>query len=188
MTAVQGQALVLLVLGVVPAAGAGLAGLAWLSLLRFRCRIEVISGDGVLAVLDGILPPVPAVTGYLAGLELLAGRGWPGIALAALPGPVFPGLAPGQQQVMDELSRRVRAAARSCLTCGLPAALLGHLAPPARRPDRQEPDSPPDSRTDADASGHGPPATCRAAPRAQQAPARTAPARIDPHPERNSGQ
>ncbi len=66
------------------------------------------------------------MTGYLASLELLAARAtWPAIVLAATsPGPDSPGLTPGQQQIMDDLSRRVRAAARSRLTWGLPVTVL----------------------------------------------------------------
>ncbi len=44
--AAQTQALVLFLAGSVPAVVAGLAGLAWLARLRFRCRLEFISFDG----------------------------------------------------------------------------------------------------------------------------------------------
>jgi hypothetical protein len=123
---VQAEVVVLLLAGLAPAAGTGAAGMAWLARLRFRRRIEVIRQDGVLAVIDGIIPPVPAVTGYLAALGVLAARArWPGIALAtAQPGPAPGGLTPGQQQVMDDLSRRVRAAARSCLAWAGPAIVF----------------------------------------------------------------
>jgi hypothetical protein len=125
VTGVQAEALVLVLAGVVPAAGTGLAGLAWLARLRFRHRIEVIRGDGVLAVTAGLVPPAPAVTGYLAALDVVAAASWQGIALAAaLPGPACGGLTPGQQQVMADLSRRVRAAARSCLTWAGPAIVF----------------------------------------------------------------
>lgn len=112
MTAAQAHALVLLLAGLPPATGTGLAGLAWLARLRFRHRIEVIHCDGVLAVIDGTIPRTPAVTGYLAALGVLAARpGWPGISRAAMPGPACGGLTPAQQQVIDDLAGRVRAAA-----------------------------------------------------------------------------
>jgi len=126
VTAVHAPVLVLLLAGLAPAAVTGVTGMAWLALLRFRHRIEVIRHDGVLAVIDGVIPPAPAVTGYLAALDVLAARvGWSGIALAAArPVPAPGGLTPGQQQVIGDLAERVRAAARSCLTWGGPAALL----------------------------------------------------------------
>ena len=89
--AAQAQALVLFLTGSVPAV---VVGLAWLTRLRFRCRMEFISYGGILAVIDGTLSPARAVTGYLASLELLAARAtWPAIVLAATsPGPDIPGL------------------------------------------------------------------------------------------------
>ena len=126
VTSVQAQTLVLLLAGLAPAAGTGLAGLAWLARLRFRHRIETIRDDGVLAVIDGVLPRTPAVTGYLAALDGLAARPRrPGIARAAAwPGPARASLTRGQQQLMDDLSQRVRAAARSGLMRRRPDAEL----------------------------------------------------------------
>jgi hypothetical protein len=130
VTAVQAQALVLVLAALAPAAGTAAAGAAWLARLRFRHQAEVIRHDGVLAVLDGTLPHMPAVSGYLAWLGALASRPRrPAIIRAAArPDPVLPGLSPGEQEVMNELAGRVRAAARSCLAWNRPARLLRHPA------------------------------------------------------------
>jgi hypothetical protein len=129
VTGVQAPALVLLLAGLAPAAGTGVAGLAWLARLRLRHRIEVIRDDGVLAVIDGALPGTPAVCRYLAALEAMAARPGTGCAAArlhlvtaALPDPRD--LTPGQRRVLDSLTCRVLAAARSCLIWGRPAAWL----------------------------------------------------------------
>jgi hypothetical protein len=137
VTAAQALALVLVLAALAPAAGTAAAGAAWLARLWFRYQVEAIRDDVVLAVLDGTLPHAPAVTGYLASLGDLAARPrWPAITRAAAhPGPACDGLTPGQQELMNDLAGRVRAAARTSLTRGRPARLfLAHRAS-ARCPD-----------------------------------------------------
>ncbi len=72
MTAAQALAPVLVLAGLVPAAGAGLAG------LRFRHRIEVIGEGGVLAV-TGMFPctacrPAPGLAEGIQDQDPAAGQ------------------------------------------------------------------------------------------------------------------
>ena len=141
MTGGQALALAVLAAGLAPAAGLGLAGIGWLARLWFRYQIEAVRYDGVLAVIDGDLPPAPAVTGWLAALGTLAARArWrdvaPGPGLAAgVPVPPPAGLAPAQQAVIDALALRVRAAAGLYRARGRPGGVLRYrMFPPATRP------------------------------------------------------
>lgn len=84
MTAVQAQALVLVLAGGAVVTVTAAIGQAALAKLYFRHRIEVVRDEAVTAVLDGIVPLTGHVTGWIAALEAMARARWRDIELASV--------------------------------------------------------------------------------------------------------
>jgi hypothetical protein len=126
--------------------GLSAAGQAALARLWFRHRIEVIRGEAVTAVADGVVPVTSYVTAWLAALEATASVRWreiaagPGLTFprsAPPPDPACGSLTPGQQAVLDGLTLRVLAASGSYRTWGRPARALWLLLTASCAKDRR---------------------------------------------------